>query len=684
MKKAARANLRLRSVRHSLTPARSWTFIGPISVFLVVALLSTLVFGALRGKERHEKRRDFVVQAQQLAFSIENRFELPRELLRSVVALFLSSDDVSREEFGTFVRPIIARHPSIYAFEWMPLVTDADRDRMVQEVRAEGFADFDFQQRAPKAGLMRAARRADYLPILYMEPIEPVVLGLDVIGNPERGDESARARATGEATASDRYNLIEDPEGIYSVISYEPVFRVPAGVPSANTEPGAAPSEGEPEFLGLLAVLLRLEPVVQRAIAGGGADGIHILLRDESGAEDKQILFSSPGDVSRLNPEDAWTHKFHFADRQWSLRFTPLPDSTWVLGHGPIALWAAGLLLGVLAAFASGALLRIGQLRRSMDEAMEFGQYRLGKQLGQGGMGAVYEAEHRMLARPAAIKLIRPTDRSGPDSPSPARLLARFEREAKATAALHSAHTIQVYDFGVTDDGEFYYVMELLDGLDLDTLVKQNGPVPAARVVHILRQVCDSLAEAHAVGLVHRDIKPANIYLCHHGLEFDFVKVLDFGLVRQVQQDNDVTRTQAEAFLGTPAFCAPEMVATDAEVDGRSDLYSLGCVAYWLLTGRPVFEGKTPMAVILAHVDEAPVPPSQLAELEIPAALEDVVMDCLQKDPAKRPAGAAELAARLEGLGHASADGNGSTNGAGDWTQARARHWWEVHRPIPK
>jgi CHASE1-domain containing sensor protein/tRNA A-37 threonylcarbamoyl transferase component Bud32 len=627
----------------------------------VVALLSSLVFGALRGRERHQKHRDFVVQAQQLAFSIETQFDVPLELLRSVAALFLSSDDVSREEFRTFARPIIERHPSIYAFEWMPLVNDADRDSLVETVRAEGFPEFRLQQKTVGGELMLADRRPDYLPILYMEPLEPVVLGLDVIGNPERGDESFRARESGSSTSSDRYSLIEDPDDVFSVISYEPVLKTP---------PGAS----EEEFIGLVGVLLRLEPVVRQAISGGGTEGIHILLRDESAPEGKKVLFTSAPDATNLESEAAWTREFDFAERHWSVRLTPVSGSSWAMGHGPVALWAAGVLLGVLAAFGSRALLQMRHLRQRVDEAMELGQYRLGRRLGEGGMGIVYQAEHRMLARPAAVKLIRPATRDDHNERNHQLLLERFEREARATAALHSAHTIQVYDFGRTDRGEFYYVMELLDGLDLETLVQRIGPVEPARVVHILQQVCRSLAEAHFAGLVHRDIKPANIYLCHHGLEYDFVKVLDFGLVRDDRRSTaeDLTATSPDTFVGTPAFCAPEMVAPEIDVDGRSDIYSLGCVAYWLLTGRAVFEGETALAVILAHVDEKPTPPSALSEIEIPPGLESIVMSCLEKEPSRRPRSAEELARGLEACA-----------AAAEWTQTRARKWWETHRPAP-
>ncbi len=213
--------------------------------------------------------------------------------------------------------------------------------------------------------------------------------------------------------------------------------------------------------------------------------------------------------------------------------------------------------------------------------------------------------------------------------------MRRFEREAHATAALSSPHTIKVFDFGLTDDGAFYYVMELLAGRDLESLVREFGPVPADRAVFLLRQVCHSLADAHARGLVHRDIKPANIYVCRMGLEYDFVKVLDFGLVkvRHRSGDTQTLATIEHGTTGTPAYMAPEIILGENDVDRRADVYALGCVAYYLLTGQLVFEADTPMKMFMQHVQATPLPPSQRTELPIPPALDDLVMSCLEKDP---------------------------------------------------
>jgi serine/threonine-protein kinase len=309
----------------------------------------------------------------------------------------------------------------------------------------------------------------------------------------------------------------------------------------------------------------------------------------------------------------------------------------------------------------------IHQLGSDVQRAMQMGSYQLIELLGRGGMGEVWRARHRMLAQPAAIKLVSPEVLGG-RSIDIDTVLKRFEREAQATAKLNSQHTIQIFDFGRTDDGTLYYVMELLEGIDLESLVLEHGPLPPERVVYLLRQVCESLAEAHDHGMVHRDIKPANIYVCKLGTRFDRIKVLDFGIVAiQEELSKSETRLTADdAITGTPAYMAPETVTHRHRPDHRIDIYALGCVAYWLLTGSLVFEADSPVKMIYGHVSQAPDPPSKRVDTPIPAALEQLVLECLAKDPTKRPASANEMARRLEAL--APAD---------PWTEQRALEWWE-------
>jgi serine/threonine-protein kinase len=308
-------------------------------------------------------------------------------------------------------------------------------------------------------------------------------------------------------------------------------------------------------------------------------------------------------------------------------------------------------------------------LGTEVKRARELGSYRLEEKLGEGGMGEVWRARHRMLARPAAIKLIRPAfgGEAGPGvSPEAIR---RFEREAQVIARLRSPHTVELFDFGVATDGVFYYVMELLDGLDADALLRRFGPIPPERAIYLLRQVCHSLSEAQSCGLVHRDIKPANVFLCRYGEEYDFVKVLDFGIVRAVRDPagSSPVETQENAIHGTPAFMAPEQ-AMGTDFDGRADIYATGCLAYWLLTGQFVFTADTSMGLLVHHARTPPTPPSARTDQPIPAALDDLVLSCLAKDPAKRPQTARELSRRLA-----------EVEGADAWTQDRARDWWATH-----
>jgi serine/threonine-protein kinase len=310
-------------------------------------------------------------------------------------------------------------------------------------------------------------------------------------------------------------------------------------------------------------------------------------------------------------------------------------------------------------------------LGTEVKRARELGSYRLEEKLGEGGMGEVWRARHRMLARPAAIKLIRPSVSGGAGAGVSEEAVRRFEREAQVIARLRSPHTVELFDFGMATDGAFYYAMELLDGLDADSLVQRFGPTPPERAIHVLRQVCHSLSEAHSCGLVHRDIKPANLFLCRYGEEYDFAKVLDFGIVRAVRDPADTSpvHTRGNAVRGTPAFIAPEQVM-GTDVDGRADIYATGCVAYWLLTGQLVFTAATPLALLLHHAQTPPTPPSARTDRPIPAALDDLVLSCLAKDPAKRPQSARELSRRLA-----------EVDGANAWTQERAQEWWAAHQP---
>jgi serine/threonine protein kinase len=304
----------------------------------------------------------------------------------------------------------------------------------------------------------------------------------------------------------------------------------------------------------------------------------------------------------------------------------------------------------------------INALREEAFEAKQLGQYRLVNLIGAGGMGEVYLAEHQMMKRPVAIKLIRPSKAADKQA------LARFEREVRATAKLSHWNTIEIFDYGQTEDGTFYYVMEYLPGLSLADLVDKHGPLPAARAIHLLTQTCDALSEAHGRGLIHRDIKPGNIFAAHRGGYHDVAKLLDFGLAKPLSTDTEpVQLTQDGSITGSPMYMAPEQALGDSEPNERSDIYSLGAVAYYVLTGRPPFEGDRAIKIILAHAHEVVVPPTRHRH-DLPHDLEQVILRCLAKNPLERYASAAAL---REALSECQASGH--------WTAGDAAQWWRAN-----
>jgi serine/threonine-protein kinase len=336
------------------------------------------------------------------------------------------------------------------------------------------------------------------------------------------------------------------------------------------------------------------------------------------------------------------------------LALAPQPAGVAVLFLVEKTLW-----LGIAGGVAVYGAYRIEAVREQAERGRELGQYRLGRPLGAGGMGEVYLAEHRLLRRPCAIKLIRPERAGDPES------LARFEREVRATATLTHPNTVQIFDYGRAEDGTFYYVMEYLPGLTLGQLVKQHGPLPPARAVHLLRQVCGALREAHGIGLIHRDIKPGNVVVCQRGGVPDVAKLLDFGLVLPQECGDGERLTHQGAVAGTPAYMSPEQAEGREDLDGRSDVYGLGALAYFALTGRPVFAGYSAARALAAHLYEQPEPLTAHRP-DVPADVQAVVLRCLAKDPAGRFPGAEDLEAALAACAS-----------AGQWSAKEAAAWWQ-------
>jgi serine/threonine-protein kinase len=349
----------------------------------------------------------------------------------------------------------------------------------------------------------------------------------------------------------------------------------------------------------------------------------------------------------------------------WSATLIPEADFLGSVGRMRNLSLAGIGLVGLLVG-AGVFLTSMKSIRRQMRTAVDLverklGQYQLQQKIGEGGNGAVYRARHALLRRPTAIKLMSP-EFSRSDA---AR--SRFEHEVQITSGLSHPNTIAIYDYGQTPDGTLYYAMEYLSGVTLDALAPISGPLPAGRVIHILMQVAGSLAEAHEQGLIHRDIKPSNVIICERGGLYDVVKVLDFGLVKEIAQ-TDGNLTQANVLIGTPLYMAPETISRPGQASPASDLYALGAVGYFLLTGRNVFEGASAVEICARHLNDVPVPPSERAGLTIPPDLEAIILSCLEKDPTLRPPDAASLQASLL-----------DCRDARSWSQNNAREWWQGH-----
>ncbi len=360
------------------------------------------------------------------------------------------------------------------------------------------------------------------------------------------------------------------------------------------------------------------------------------------------------------------------AFRAWDPALYDPPAATWPkMQVGEMAIPAtlmSSVWWGIAVAMAASFSQTVYGLRKAVKDSQKLGQYTLEKKLGEGGMGVVYRASHAMLRRPTAVKLLLP-DRAGKEA------LIRFEREVRRTAMLTHPNTVTVFDYGRTTEGVFYYAMELLEGANLDEIVEVDGPQPEERVIYLLEQALGSLAEAHDAGLIHRDVKPGNILVVDRGGMSDLVKVVDFGLVKDVGpkaivgEESAIALTMANTITGTPLYLAPETLIAPESVDARADLYALGAVGYWLLTGSHVFSGNSIVEVCAHHLHTAPEPPSVRLNAPVSADFESLLLACLAKRPEDRPASAHVLLERLR-----------ACSAAGLWTNARAAQWWAAHR----
>ncbi|MET0283218.1 MAG: CHASE domain-containing protein [Polyangiales bacterium] len=636
--------------------ADTWTRLRPlegqrraIAAFVVGLALTAIAFYTVRHEERLTRRDQFERRASELTSSLRTQLELPLETVRLMPALFDTPSPVTREDFLHLVGPSLARHPVIAHLEWAPEVLDKERPEFERRLHELGMPNFFIGDPGADGKLRPAPKRPRYLPLLYIVPASDSVFGLDIAWEPARRELALRALSEDMLTVSPQFRMVEDPPEVRAVAVYAPLIK-----PRHPSDDPRGPRRG------LAILIVRLAPMV-RTVLGDKLDKLDVVLVDESAPEASEVLFESrPGLSKRKDAEfeDAFSQSFEFHSRHWLVRFMAKPGTASAQLLSPV-IASFGALLSLATMLILGTLDFAKRLRQEVQTAQQIGQYRLYRKLGEGGMGVVYEAEHALLRRPTAVKVISPKA-VGHEA------LERFEREVKATSQLTHPNTIAVYDYGRAPHGGFYYAMEYLPGANTEQIVRVTGPMPESRVVHLLRQICGSLSEAHAAGLVHRDIKPPNLMCCLRGGIHDFVKVLDFGLVKNTRAGEPVASV-AGAIVGTPHYMAPEIVLNKG-ASPSTDLYALGAVGYFLLTGSEVFRSDTLLGVIAHHVSDKPQRPSERLGAPLHPGLEALILRCLAKTAVERPASARELDALLGALDIA------------PWTQAQATAFWTRER----
>ncbi len=621
-------------------------------------------------------RLEFGRQAQALQAAITKSLNDPLEDLSALQSFLQAYGSVTRKQFHLSTEPLLGKHRHVYAFEWLPVVRAGERSALEGEARAAGLPNYSFWESGPDGTPRPAGRRATYVPIQYMEPPNSLALGLDISASADRWETALKARDLGEPAASAPFRLIEDAgrqDASAAVAVYAPVY--------VERDPGSTASR-RGSLYGFVSAIFRVGPLVSWAVSGsaataGDVSGLGYVLRDleEPGSPTLAERPKSALSLPRRAGLELASLPVSFADRhRWNLDVFALPGAFLTAKRGAILAAIAGIVFALLGLVIHTSLRTIIRLRRQMDKV---GPYRLTARLGRGAMGVVWEARHALLRRPTAIKLLAPG--TGGE-----RALARFEREVQLTAALTHPSTIAIYDYGRTGEGVFYYAMELLQGINLLQLVTFDGPLPPARVVHLLRQACGALTEAHAAGLIHRDVKPANLMVCVYGGIPDFLKVLDFGLVKDLrveplaagqaglsnQEPNDAELSQDGSLLGTPLYMAPEGMSDPTKIDPRADIFALGAVGYFLLTGRSPFPGRTAIEVFSKERQGPPPPFAQAARHPVPEDLASALLACLAFKKEDRPDSVEALDAMLEKCCIAPA-----------WTRENARTWWRERGP---
>ncbi|HKA86570.1 MAG TPA: CHASE domain-containing protein [Haliangiales bacterium] len=630
-----------------------WRLRDHVPSFVIVALGIVITLGAAwwsRGRALRAEKESLERRAGTIAQAMRVSLDLWLEVLHQLQTFFEASDDVTRDDFRDFAGPPLHRYPEIAALEWFPLVAARDRAAVEAKARGQGFPGYAFRELGPTGRMVPAAERAAYLAMVYMEPPNDVALGLDLFAEPLRRRPAERARDLGTAVVSPRIVLVEDPPDVYAVAIHKAVYRRGERIVTVDERRNA--------FAGVVVEILRIRPIIARALEGVDLAGLQVALLDLDGSGAERTMWRSGGDEDGADSLH-WSMDFSFAERTWSLAFVAQPGR--LFGSGlPGGILVVGLGASLLVGGVVSAVRTISRLRTAVIRARTIGAYTLIEKISEGGMGVVYKARHAMLRRPTALKILAP-GRGGEAE------LRRFEREVQLTSRLTHPNTIVIFDYGRTPEATFYYAMEYLDGITIDELVKLHGPQPAGRVVRIMEQVCGALAEAHGIGLIHRDVKPANIMVCHRGGLPDVAKVLDFGLVKEMNVDTGVSESGTS--YGTPLYLAPENISHPDKIDHRVDIYAVGLVMYYLVSGQRAVTGTAIAEVLHQHLDVTPERPSYWLGRPVPEALETLIMACLEKDPARRPQTAVELQRKLLEL----LDLPG-------WTDADAEVWWSARR----
>ncbi|PYQ32582.1 MAG: hypothetical protein DMF55_12945 [Acidobacteria bacterium] len=655
-----------RRLRSAFSSWRASVLVTDVVIGSVIGALSLGIGAYVLARAQAATHLAFTERAQRLEAAVAEKLLLPQEDLTALSNFFEATGEMTRRQFHLLAGPMLVRHKLVYAFEWLPVVRESERVLYEEEARDAGLTNYRFWEVA--AGQPRTAGHRDfYVPIHYMEPPSALALGFDIAADPLRWTTAETARDSGRIAASPPFGLIEDagkPDALPVVAMYAPVYK--GGDPASDAGRRAS-------LAGFGMAIFRAAPVVDSAAAEIDASGLGLVLQDPD-AREKRPLAQRPRDAAALPRRAGFRLEFPvtFADRRWALTVFPLPGAFLASKRGAIGVAAAGVLASMLVFATLTSLRTISRLRRQVEKV---GPYRLVARLGRGAMGVVWEARHALLRRPTAVKLLAPGVQGE-------RSLARFEREVQLTAGLTHPSTIAIYDYGRTADGVFYYAMELLRGINLHQLVDLDGPLPPARVVHLLRQACGALAEAHTAGLIHRDIKPANLMVCLYGGIPDFLKVLDFGLVKDVgaveplpgrvatESSGDAALSQDGSLLGTPLYMAPEGMSDPTHVDARADVFALGAVGYFLLTGKSPFVGRTAIEVFRMERQGPPPALSQAARYPVPPSLDRVICRCLSFRREDRPSSAEALDAMLEECAVAPA-----------WKVEDARAWWRERGP---